>query len=532
MSVWNYSTTAGDNSTVGGIDVSEGMNAATINNAIRGEAAELAEYLLDIGGAVTAGGSANALTLTTNAGVSAYADGQHFAFVASADNTTAATLSVDAVGAKAIRKNGDAALEGGEIVTGGHYIVQYDASAASGAGAFMLINPTVVLDTALNALDGLTPAADRVPYFNGATTAALATFTSFGRSLVDDADASAARGTLGLGTIATQNANNVAITGGAVNGTNIGASTPGTGAFTTLTASGTATFGGDVTLGDTSGDTVTINGTASGDGVQSNVNDVSSNTALALVGGAHAAVLANYVNYYNTLANRNIDNVDAGDLGLYSNANPGAWPTIGTLFFVTTQKMYSGDASLQRALTYYSGTPATDGVFEHIRIRGNGGTWSSWRRVFHEDASGNLAIGKTSASEKLDVDGTVNATGYKLSGTALPLTKAYESAEQTVTSAGTLTLAHGLGVEPLFVTAELVCKTTEAGYSVNDVVQIPVGGIEQLSKTSMAAFSKDATNVSVRYGSDANTFTILNKSTGALVALTNANWRMIVRAFA
>ncbi len=42
----------------------------------------------------------------------------------------------------------------------------------------------------------------------------------------------------GLGTMSTQNANNVAITGGSVNGTTVGATTPASGAFTTLVASG------------------------------------------------------------------------------------------------------------------------------------------------------------------------------------------------------------------------------------------------------------------------------------------------------
>ena len=71
-------------------------------------------------------------------------------------------------------------------------------------------------DAELAAIAGLTSAADKLPYFTGANTAELATFTTFGRSLVDDADAATARTTIGVGTIATQNSNNVTITGGSI----------------------------------------------------------------------------------------------------------------------------------------------------------------------------------------------------------------------------------------------------------------------------------------------------------------------------
>jgi hypothetical protein len=71
------------------------------------------------------------------------------------------------------------------------------------------------LDDDLTAIAGLVSAADRLPYFTGASAAALATFTAFARTLLDDADATTARGTLGLGTMATEVAANYALLSGA-----------------------------------------------------------------------------------------------------------------------------------------------------------------------------------------------------------------------------------------------------------------------------------------------------------------------------
>jgi hypothetical protein len=73
-------------------------------------------------------------------------------------------------------------------------------------------------NAALTSIAGLTTLADRMIYTTASNTYAVTTLTSFGRSLVDDVDAAAGRTTLGLGTMATQAASSVAITGGTIDG--------------------------------------------------------------------------------------------------------------------------------------------------------------------------------------------------------------------------------------------------------------------------------------------------------------------------
>lgn len=58
----------------------------------------------------------------------------------------------------------------------------------------------------LDDLSALTQAADKLPYFSSSSAMATTTLSTYGRSLIDDADASAARTTLGLGSLATKSA--------------------------------------------------------------------------------------------------------------------------------------------------------------------------------------------------------------------------------------------------------------------------------------------------------------------------------------
>lgn len=119
----------------------EGQAPGTVNNSARQLSALIAQAVADVGGTLTAGGTANALTVTANSDFTAYADGRIIAFKASADNSAAATLNVNAVGAKAIRKMtsaGEGALASGDIKNGYTYVVRYSSTANSAAGAWLV----------------------------------------------------------------------------------------------------------------------------------------------------------------------------------------------------------------------------------------------------------------------------------------------------------------------------------------------------------------------------------------------------------
>jgi hypothetical protein len=120
----------------------------------------------------------------------------------------------------------------------------------------------------------------------------------------------------------------------------------------------------------------------------------------------------------------------------------------------------------------------------------------------------------------------MNAGATAPAWTTLPFTQSFESTQQTITLAGALTIAHGLGVAPKLYQPYLQCTTAELGYSIgNEILWFP-----NTNDNRGLSLVADATNLVVRFGSgDLN---IIRKDTGVANNITSASWRLVLRAWA
>lgn len=219
----------------GGGDLSANRTLSLANTAVSpgsyGSASAVATFTVDAQGRLTAAGSASISIsagsvsgLATVATTGAWADitGKPSTFPPSAHTHTVSDLS-------------DASANGRSLISAANYAAMRTLlNVANGATAGATWGTDLgSIPAAIDAIDGLTPAADRMIVYSGPSTAALQPVTSYALTLLDDADASTVRGTLGLGSIATQAASAVTITGGSITGiTDLAIADGGTGAST------------------------------------------------------------------------------------------------------------------------------------------------------------------------------------------------------------------------------------------------------------------------------------------------------------
>lgn len=146
-----WSTTAADNDDAdAGINWKDGQDPGSVNNSARAMMATIRKYVKDTDGALTAGGTADALTVTTGQGLASshLTDGLRIGVWAAGTNTVAGvTIAVDGLSAKTIRDAQGNALNVGAITTGMFLDLVYEA----GAGVFCAanINPSTAFGSAI-----------------------------------------------------------------------------------------------------------------------------------------------------------------------------------------------------------------------------------------------------------------------------------------------------------------------------------------------------------------------------------------------
>ena len=107
-----------------------------------------------------------------------------------------------------------------------------------------------------------------------------------------------------------------------------------------------------------------------------------------------------------------------------------------------------------------------------------------------------------------------------------PFTKEYTSPELPITFGGTSNLTHLLGGKPKLTEVVGVCKTAQHGFAVGEEAAVFVDANNSSSGVSVI---RSETNLRVVTAGSA--IFVMN-SAGVIVAITPANWRLIVRAWA
>jgi hypothetical protein len=141
---------------------------------------------------------ANAAAQRTTLGLAIGSDVQAY------DAELAALAGLTSAADKGIQFTGSGTAATYDLTAAGKALLDdADASAQRTTMGVAIGSDVQAYDAGLASIAGLTTAANKVIYTTGSDTYAVADFTAFGRSLVDDADAAAGRTTLGLGTAAT-----------------------------------------------------------------------------------------------------------------------------------------------------------------------------------------------------------------------------------------------------------------------------------------------------------------------------------------
>jgi len=201
-------------------------------------------------------------------------------------------------------------------------------------------------------------------------------------------------------------------------------------------------------------------------------------------------------------------------------------------FTVTASTQVAGASTVTFAATGIGASPAGGTLaYGNLKIGGTNVTASAAELskmagiTSTPYSSVNLA---TQAQAEAGTDNTTLMTPLRTS--QLNAAQRYNSGEQTISSLGVITLAHGLGIAPAFIGMTLICKVADSGFSVGDKLAAYLNNSDP-ANTRINRMQIDNTNIVMTFSNKTNCFTT-QSSTGSLLTLTNSSWKLIIDAMA
>lgn len=154
--VWQWSKMADNNATADpSINWAEGMSPSSVNDSARAMMAQLANYRDDISGLLTTGGTATALTVTTNSGLCPTGttpnDGQLLSVTMGTTNGVSPTLTADSCNAFPIQSAAGVAVSSATLIQGSPYNMKFSTANSAWMLKGFYSSPTNI------ALGGLMP---------------------------------------------------------------------------------------------------------------------------------------------------------------------------------------------------------------------------------------------------------------------------------------------------------------------------------------------------------------------------------------